>query len=168
GGTEPYTYSVDNSPFTSNTFYNDIASGSHKVVVMDANGCTFEVETIVGTAAGPNALEVIATPAGCTNPNGTLTIGAVGGGTEPYTYSIDDGPFSSNVSYPDIAPGVHTVAVMDANGCIFEVEANIGTVTTPTAAATATDPTCADPTAGTLTVTAPLGSEYSYSIDGNN
>src|SRR6185503_13554175 len=36
----------------------------------------------------------------------------------------------------------------------------------PTVTTTTTDPTCADPAAGSITVTAPLGAEYTYSIDG--
>ena len=38
----------------------------------------------------------------------------------------------------------------------------------PTVTATPVDPTCADPSGGSITVTAPLGGEYSYSIDGTN
>jgi hypothetical protein len=38
----------------------------------------------------------------------------------------------------------------------------------PTITTTSTDPTCADPSAGSITVTVPLGAEYTYSIDGTN
>ena len=73
------------------------------------------------------ALEVTPTAAGCTVNNGTIAIGAVGGGTAPFEYSIDGGAFSGNDINPYLAGGTHTVVVRDANGCEFSVETTITT-----------------------------------------
>ena len=51
--------------------------------------------------------------------NGTLTLGAVTGGVAPYTYSVDGSAFTATTVYNNLAAGNHTVAVTDANGCVF-------------------------------------------------
>ena len=42
GGTAPYQYSVDNSPFSDQLFYENLAPGPHLVKVTDAGGCALE------------------------------------------------------------------------------------------------------------------------------
>ena len=85
------------------------------------------------------------TPATCGNSNGTLTIGAVTGGTAPYTYSVDGSAFTGTLVYNNLAAGNHTVAVTDANGCIFTAP---NATITSTGGATAVVVTPTDATCG--------------------
>lgn len=39
GGEEPYSFSVDQSPFTENLFFTGLRPGNHEIVVRDRNGC---------------------------------------------------------------------------------------------------------------------------------
>lgn len=54
GGAGPYTYSIDGGVFQSNNHFYDLASGSHTVMVKDANNCTGSSSTTIGNqSAGP-------------------------------------------------------------------------------------------------------------------
>lgn len=59
--------------------------------------------------------------------NGTLTVTA-SGGIAPYEYSINGQSFVDNRVFLNLAEGVYTVLVRDANGCPAEAEAEIEVV----------------------------------------
>ncbi|MFA5974409.1 MAG: hypothetical protein WC780_18815, partial [Lentimicrobiaceae bacterium] len=89
GGTAPYTYSVDASAFTASTSYLGLAAGLHSIQVRDANLCNFSTNVTITNVNGPTAIVVTPANATCGLSNGSITLGAVTGGTPPYTYSVD-------------------------------------------------------------------------------
>jgi hypothetical protein len=167
GGTVPYTYSVDASAYTASTSYSGMAAGSHSVRVRDANGCIFSTTVTISNASGPTAIVATPSSASCGLSNGTITLGAVTGGTSPYTYSIDASAYTASTSYSGMAAGSHSVQVRDANGCIFSSNVTISNASGPTAiAATHTNASCGLSN-GTITLGAVTGgtSPYTYSVD---
>src|ERR1700722_12027203 len=51
----------------------------------------------------------------CGNSNGNITVtGVTGGGTPPYLYSINGGPYQSSNLFPNLASGNYTISVEDA------------------------------------------------------
>lgn len=168
GGTAPYTYSFNGGPFNSTTNYTSLASGTYTVIVKDANGCTYTSSVIVGNSSAPTALVVSSTPSACATNTGTVTIGAVTGGTGPYTYSYNGGAYSGTTNYSGQASGTYTVSVKDANGCIFNTSVTIGTVASPTAVATTpTNSTCGNAN-GTVNIGAVTGGTGPYTYNFNS
>lgn len=55
-------------------------------------------------------------PYNCYN-NGSIKIEVLSGGTPPFLYSIDNGPFTSNNNFGPLYPGKYVVNVKDALGC---------------------------------------------------
>jgi hypothetical protein len=55
----PYTYSVDNSPYTTDKTYNGLAAGPHTVDVKDDNGCVYSTTEVIGSGTGPTDINVI-------------------------------------------------------------------------------------------------------------
>ncbi|MCW3103057.1 MAG: hypothetical protein JWO09_1497 [Bacteroidetes bacterium] len=167
GGVPPYTYSVNASTFTGTTAYSGFAAGSYTVIVKDANGCTFTTTANVNNATGPTALAVSSTAANCGASNGTVTIGAVTGGTGPYTYSYNGGTFSGTTSYTSQPAGTYNVAVKDANGCTFTTTITIANTPGPTALATTPVNSTCGAANGTLTIGTVTGGSpaYTYSIN---
>jgi gliding motility-associated-like protein len=49
GGTPPYLYSLDNSPFSPTLVFPSLAPKSYKLAVQDANGCEFEENVQIGS-----------------------------------------------------------------------------------------------------------------------
>lgn len=101
----------------------------------------------------------------CSNPSGAFTV------TSPlgtFTYSIG-GAYQAAISFSGLAPGIYSLTVKDANGCIsvpavVTIDAPTGAPAAPTATITV-PATCNTPTA-TIVVTAPTGANFEYSIGG--
>ena len=129
-GTAPFTYSWTNEGgdvVSTDASASDLADGVYTVLVTDANGCT---NTCFETIANTPAVEIT-----CSSVNGSC--GGLGSasvdvtsGTAPFTYSwTNEGGdvVSTDASASDLADGVYTVLVTDANGCTntcFETIAN--------------------------------------------
>lgn len=168
GGTTPYTYSFNGSPFTTTTSYTTLAAGTYSVIVKDANGCTFTTTVNVTDVPGPTALASTITNATCGNNNGEVALGAVTGGTPAYTYSFDGGAFTSTTNYTGLTASTHTVVVKDANGCTFTINPVVPNIPGPTAqAVTTVNPTCGNSN-GAINIGATTGGTpaYTYSVDG--
>lgn len=109
GGAPPYQYSIDGptGTFTGTTEYTDLLTGAYEVVVMDANGCTYE-ETITIYDILPLDMVISATDVSCFGlADGTIEFqpqDAVG----EVQYSIDDGnTWSTDPFYTEL-PGDST------------------------------------------------------------
>ncbi len=169
GGTAAYVYSFNGSPFTATITYSSLAAGTYSVIVKDANGCTFTTSVVVTNIPGPTALATSVTNSSCGSSNGTITIGAVTGGTAAYTYSVNGGAFTATTSYTGFAAGTYSVVVKDANGCTFTTSATINNASGPTAlAVSSTNASCGSST-GTATIGAVTGgvAAYTYSFNGS-
>lgn len=168
GGVSPITYSINNSAFTGTTSYTNLAAGLYTIVAKDANGCTVSASITVASESGPTALVVTNTGATCGTNNGTITIGAVTGGSSPFTYSIDNGAFTGTTAYSNIAPGTHSVRVRDAAGCIFTVATVLTSSPGPTdVVLTTTNAVCGNNN-GSITAGAVTGGTgpFTYALNG--
>jgi large repetitive protein len=169
GGVAPYTYSINGTSFQASTAFAGLAPGEYEVTVKDANGCSAATTVTVGQK-GPREATLTANKASCGETNGSITVSAVNGGTAPYTYSLNGGSFQSATTFANLAAGVYTIVVRDAEGCTITVEqavSNNGGVESFTA--TGTDASCGERN-GRISITEIVGgqSPYTYSIDGTN
>jgi gliding motility-associated-like protein len=169
GGTSAYTYSFNGSPFTATTTYSSLVAGTYSIIVKDANGCTFTTSVVLTNSPAPTALATTFTNPTCGNSNGTITIGAVTGGTPVYTYSFNAGGFSSTTSFTSLAPGTYPIIVQDANGCQFTTSRVIVNVAGPSALATSTTNASCGSSTGSVTIGATTGgtAPYTYSFNGS-
>ncbi|MEZ0539223.1 beta strand repeat-containing protein [Fibrella arboris] len=168
------TYSLDGATYTNTTgVFTGVAAGSYSVTVRNtASGCVSPVTSVTVNAqppvpAAPTA-SVTSQPT-CTTPTGTITITAPTG--TGLTYSIDGSTYVGTTVFSGVAPGSYAVTVRNSSGCIsaattVTVNPALLASAAPTATVTA-QPTCTLAT-GTITITAPTGLNFSYSIDGVN
>ncbi|MEO1261201.1 MAG: gliding motility-associated C-terminal domain-containing protein [Bacteroidota bacterium] len=90
-------------------------------ITSNVNGCsntaTIEVEASSDT---PSGLTIITDEAFCFGENnGSAVVQEVTGGTLPYSYSLDNGPFSPNNTFIGLAPGSYQVVIQDDFGCEY-------------------------------------------------
>ena len=168
GGTSPYTFSIDGTNFQSSTSFTGLGQGTYTLTVMDANGCTATHDCTVGQPSTVTA-DCSTTPASCNGAkDGTLTA-IPGGGTSPYTFSIDGTNFQSSTSFTGLGQGTYTLTVMDAHGCTATHDCTVGQPSTVTADCSTTPASCNGAKDGTLTAIPGGGtSPYTFSIDGTN
>ena len=160
GGTAPYAVTLNGSAVAGSPFANTwfslagLAGATYTMVVTDANGCSDQTTVTVGNNGGNITLTPTPTPAGCNGGLGSISV-AVAGGTAPYAVSVN-GSFVGNTSMNPInvinAPaGVHTISVVDANGC------TASTTSTVTGGAGGVTIISATPTAGSCSAPGSIG-----------
>ena len=88
GGTAAYEYNFNGLGYSTVTTYTGLAAGSYPLIVKDINGCTFTTVISVSNAGGPTAIAFTQTDATCGAANGSVTLGAVTGGTPAITNII--------------------------------------------------------------------------------
>ncbi|HEX9826227.1 MAG TPA: T9SS type B sorting domain-containing protein, partial [Flavobacteriaceae bacterium] len=136
-GEPPYLVSFDGSPFTSQTVYNGLASGTYNYTVRDSNSCEFSgVATVTEPSAITLGSETITpiTCGGSGNVLGSISISNVTGGTPNYTYTLlnssgnlatttSTNPFgptpNDNVTFDGLTFGNYYLRIIDGNGCEY-------------------------------------------------
>ncbi|MGO4773882.1 hypothetical protein ACEN2I_19725, partial [Flavobacterium sp. W22_SRS_FK3] len=169
GGLAPYTYKLDNNAaITTNTF-NNVAPGTHAIVVTDSNNCTSTISNIIiETQLQFNA--TLMQDLTCL-VDASITTAVSGGYAGAYTYTVsrNGGTATAITSFPYTATqaGNYVFTVTDSKGCT--ATSNLIVVspkTTPTLTTVKTDITCNNANNGTITVTASNGATtvYTYAI----
>ena len=111
GGTPPYSYLWSNGNITDNI--SGLCEGVNTVNITDANNCV-NIETVV--IIDPRALSISVTSTDETSAlNDGSATASVLGGTPAYTYTWSNGGTTN--PQVNLAPGLYTVDVTDANGC---------------------------------------------------
>uniref|UniRef100_UPI00141DF8E3 T9SS type B sorting domain-containing protein n=1 Tax=Yeosuana marina TaxID=1565536 RepID=UPI00141DF8E3 len=174
GGTPNYTYAfVENGVGPIATDYTSSASAvldpttntDWDVWVMDANGCTTQIDVVIDTDPLPTVTvpAVASNQCNLTGDPYTFTVTSPTG-VGPFTYSIGTG-FQSNPTFTVSTPGTYNVTLKDANGCttLMLTDVIIYPALDVTPAIT-TLPSCSEGD-GVITVTGSGGSgNYAYSI----
>ena len=124
GGTPGYTFLWSNGETTEDIL--NLAAGDYRVTITDADACIAIYDFIV-TEQGFDVDFTYGVPP-CNTIEGFIIANGVGGNA-PYTYLWGDG--STNASRTDIAAGVYTVTVTDADGCSTVANAELNTTDGP-------------------------------------
>ena len=156
-----------------------LSAGTYTFTVTNSDGCTSTVSTtsavINPQPATPTApITGTITQPTCLTPTGTIELSGLPAGSWTVTAAPGGATLNgstTSTTFTGLAPGTnYTFTVTNNDGCTSVVSASVTINTVPGApaaptAGTVTQPTCAVPT-GTIEVAAPLGAQYTYSIDG--
>jgi len=117
GGDGPYQYALDAQAYISNSGFSGLNAGTYQLKLKDKNGCERSSSVILKPFESTLAATVTLTAnSGCKTSNGAITINATGG-TEPYSYTVNEGSASSSNSISGLSAGNYTVKVADNTGC---------------------------------------------------
>lgn len=134
GGCAPYSYMWSNGGAAASI--GGLGAGSYTVTVVDANG-TSATSTVVLTEPSPLTATVVEQPYDCNTGNmGSLDLLVNGGAScQAYSYAWT-GPNGFSATTEDLTglePGVYSVIVTDANGCMVSTLGTVSIVNTVTA-----------------------------------
>ena len=168
GGIPPYTYQWSpNAGGATTPNLDSIPMGTYEVIVTDQNGCTTQVEIMIGQNLDLT-LDLSSTPTDCPNSfNGTATV-TPNGGLTPYTYLWNDSNAQTTPTASNLGAAHYFVTVTDANGCVQLDSVRVEGPTQPFSfTAATTDVDCFGDTDGQAILTTTGGTPfYEYSIDG--
>lgn len=150
-----------------------------KLIVTDVNDAAYDAvvyleagsfTTQTGCTPPPTPTATVTIQPDCTTPTGTIVVTAPVAPT--IEYSLDGITYQAGSTFSGLIPGTYTVFAQD-NVTLCESDSIVLTVNpipaepaAPTGSVTI-QPDCTTPT-GTLVITAPLGANLEYSIDGTN
>lgn len=159
GGTPPFQYSLNGSPFQSGNTFSNLIAGEYTVVVRDQNG--FTAESGVITLTDPPLLLFI------TDVKFDDVTVLASGGTGALEYSIDGQNFQPGNVFQNLPNGNYTVTVRDANGCTATGSALVDVPLLDVQADLLTPLACAGNADGVITAAATGGvPPLSYSLNG--
>nr|WP_286943717.1 DUF6443 domain-containing protein [Allomuricauda sp.] len=163
------TYSFDNGQtFQSNFIQSGLSPGTYTIFVKNSDGCISpSVDVVINSQPStPGTPQIDIIQPTCSNSTGTITV------TSPTnsgnTYSFDNGQnYQTNSTKSGLSPGTYTIFVKNDAGCISPsataiIDPQPSSPETPTIQVD--QPTCSNAT-GSITVTSPTGSGYTYSFD---
>lgn len=181
-----YTYRLVKNGVTVDTFgpngadtytFANVSPGTYSIRV-ETNNCSETITTdingdaiTIGNGISPLAVSATASDSfgcGATSVNVNLT---TSGGTAPYRFSVDGGPFGStyagSTSFSVSTPGTYNVLVEDANGCQRSASVDVPDIPPPIFNITEEDANCGGANDGrvTINVTNGFGYEIEYSIN---
>lgn len=129
GGTGPLTYQLNDGMPQSSPVFTGVPNGVYTITVADANGCeiqlsaTVAVNTLVVSASLVNDIS-------CFNAHDGQISVSVSGGTAPFEYSLNGMAYQPENTFANLAAGMYTVTVRDAEG--FTQSTNTTTINNPT------------------------------------
>lgn len=130
GGTPPYRYRLGAATSQVTNVFSGLAPDTYQLVITDANGCTFPINNVL--VDEPDSLMISTvqlTEATCQSGGSAMV--TYSGGTPPYTVVWDNNPSINTDEATDLAAGIHTVEVTDAQGCVIQDEIEITTLGVP-------------------------------------
>jgi thiol-disulfide isomerase/thioredoxin len=120
-GTPPFQYSLGGGLSQSTGIFPNLSAGTYYIDVTDVNSCTSN-QTVIITEPLPLSILVDSTDETSALNDGSA-IAAINGGTAPYIYTWNNGIPSVSTqttsTITNLAPGLHIIAVTDANGCVI-------------------------------------------------
>jgi len=174
GGTVPYQYSINGGGFRNRNRFTGLAPGSYLLEVKDAKGCIISQAAIINAPGSITANTTVQNETACNANNGQITVNASGasGAVEYYINGVANPAGINNNVFASLSPATYSIRVRDAAGCEFTTTATVtkfdcpDPVCTLTATTTVVQPTCTNPTSGSITVT-PVGgtAPFQYAIN---
>ena len=150
---------------TSNNASN-LAIGNYSLTITNG-ACTTSSVFIVSQLNGPTSIAIIQNNAICES-NGNIKITNVVNGLTPYQYSFNNSGFSSTTNYTNLSQGIYTVAVKDANNCLYTQTLSIAQTTiNSTIALTTNTPNC-ESNDGVFIIDSIMGGTPPYQTSFNN
>jgi hypothetical protein len=115
---DTFSYSINNSSYSSSGSFNDLATGSYPVTAENSAGCisSASMAVILPPPASPPAPNVTIVQPTCSVMTGSIAVaGSPGAGL---MYSINDTSYQPGTSFTGLVPGNYPVTIRDTAGCI--------------------------------------------------
>jgi large repetitive protein len=168
-GTTPTTMQIDGGAAI---LYNDsiinLAAGNHTIVLQDAGGCKFALNTIYIRLAPPyNDYTVHVVSDTCSKNVGKIFITNNAGGAVPATFAIDASTtYTANALFINLAKGQHVLHIKDNNNCLKDTTLSIPTTYKPKGTPVVTNANCGK-NDGAINVTNVTGAAGPYTFTCN-
>jgi gliding motility-associated-like protein len=137
-----YTYSINDSPFTTNTNYQGLSEGTYIIRYKNGASCN-GTDTITLNLLPVDLINSITTTLDPCAGVGDVT---VIGNLPELEYRMNNGTWTNSPTFNDILPGNYLFSVRNSTGCKDSMSYNLSTPALLTASATTQNISCGSPT----------------------
>ncbi|HKC67669.1 MAG TPA: T9SS type B sorting domain-containing protein, partial [Bacteroidia bacterium] len=137
-----------------------LAQGQYTATVSDAHGCSTSSVVTIGVTTPVLQITTSAVNSVCGGPSGSVSVVSVIPNAPPYSYSWAPGGQTTQ-GLNNLSPNIYSVTVTDANGCVGNTTATVGT-NTFFPIQTATSPDYCGKNIGSATATPQANPPYQY------
>jgi large repetitive protein len=128
GGVPPYLFSINNGPFSADTFYQNLPTGNYYIYIKDSKLCTNDTTIYLSQ---PDSLQLFIDKTKdlyCFPlKTGEIKASAIGGNIGGYTYiCYPANKVNTNGFFNNLAKGIYTIEVRDSLGCKADKIAVLG------------------------------------------
>lgn len=124
GGTGSFLYSLDSTTFQGGTTFLNVANGSYRAFVRDANSCigttSFSVQ-VAPLAATPRVVQGLL----CKGSADGRVRFVASGGFPPYQFRLNGGAFQDGNTFENLMAGTYTVQVRDQRNQIVQQQVTL-------------------------------------------
>lgn len=161
------SYLLNGNPIGTQTVTN-LAPGNYTVTLNNNFGCSAQFVATILNTPGITAIAHTQTNTTCGFNNGNIAVGAITGGSAPFTYNINNGPFQATSTFPNLAPGTYTIGVRDVNNCMLTKVITILPSTPISNLTFTTAQTACNANTGIIGITGVTGGSapYTFSVNG--
>lgn len=140
GGTAPFSFSINQSVYSSTDSWANLAPGNYLISVLDNNGCLLDTLTQIIALENVSANAFIIQPVSCFNGmNGAAQMNILTG-YPPFTVSWSNG--DTGLQADSLGAGLYNVSVSDNNGCAQSYSIELSNPSPITILATGPDQLC--------------------------
>ena len=129
-GQGPFVFTNNGAAVGSQTI-TGLGAGTYTVGITNVFGCPFTVIVPITNSPAITALALTPVNVICGAGFGSITLGAVTGGTPTYSYSVNGGAYSTTPVLTGLSAGTYTIGVKDIYGCTFSQTVTIVVTTGP-------------------------------------
>jgi hypothetical protein len=152
GGNLPYTYAVNNGNPVSNPVFNNLNEGNYNFVITDSNGCSINLNSTINAPLSKLKTSILSKHINCFGKqNGEFTVSA-SGAPKPYVFKINNGNYSLDSIFKNLAAGIYTITTRDGLGCINEESKTLNQEAKITSTISATGNSCLGAKNGTASI----------------
>ena len=144
----------------------NLMAGSYQISFTDGI-CIGDTTLIITTSNPPTNITANITATQCDINTGIIDVATTTGGLSPYSYSIDNGIYSTSQNFDSLAQGTYTINVLDANNCAYQEQIYVPMFAGPSMIqVNLINPNCGLNN-GALTINGTIGgsSPYSYTVN---
>ena len=117
-GYPPYQYNIDGSAFTSNSFFSDLDSGRHSIVIRDSLGCEIVKEFYLPFLRKKLELSKLDSDLIISCQDSSTFFMVEAKGTSPlYQYILESGEINNFGRFENLKSGKHKIFALDDFGC---------------------------------------------------
>lgn len=132
GGTAPYQIVFNGGAASTQQTYTGLAAGTYNYTITDSKGCQVTGSVTLNNPPALTITTAVSQDYTCTSGSATINVTSAGGGSAPYTYSIDGVNFGPGTSFTGLMAGTYNITVRDANNCTAISTQTIDPLNAPT------------------------------------